>query len=79
MSNHLLHNTRPLAAQTIRRFAVPIILAWLVVVAILTVAVPTLEEVEQRQGLSLNPTDAPSFQAAERMSEAFDSPTRVVR
>ncbi|BBY80673.1 MMPL family transporter [Mycolicibacterium pulveris] len=74
MSNHLLHNTRPLAAQTIRRFAVPIILAWLVVVAILTVAVPTLEEVEQRQGLSLNPTDAPSFQAAERMSEAFDSP-----
>ncbi|MGE2727280.1 RND family transporter [Mycolicibacterium pulveris] len=74
MSNHQLHNPRPLAAQTIRRFAVPIILAWLVIVAILTVAVPTLEEVEQRQAQSLNPTDAPSFQAAERMSEAFNSP-----
>ncbi|MFC3778984.1 RND family transporter [Mycolicibacterium holsaticum] len=74
MSNHQLHSNRPLAARTIRRLSVPIILAWLVIIGILTVAVPTLEEVEQRQALSLNPTDAPSFQAAERMSDAFDAP-----
>ncbi|OBA71116.1 hypothetical protein A5633_23185 [Mycolicibacterium elephantis] len=74
MSNHQLYDTQPLAARAIRRFSLPIILAWLVVIGVLTVAVPTLEEVEQRQALSLNPTEAPSFQAAERMSEAFNSP-----
>jgi RND superfamily putative drug exporter len=74
MSNHLLPDARPAAARTIRRFSVPIILGWLVISAILTVAVPTLEQVEQRQALSLNPTDAPSFQAVERMNEAFNAP-----
>ena len=74
MSNHQLHNSRPSVARTIRRFSVLIILAWLAIIAILTVGVPTLEQVEQQHSVSLNPTDAPSFQAAQRMSEAFKSP-----
>jgi RND superfamily putative drug exporter len=73
MSNHLLREPRPAAARFIRRFSLPIILGWLAVIAILTVTVPTLEQVEARQALSLNPTDAPSFQAIERMNEAFDA------
>jgi len=73
MSTHQSSTTRPVVARTIRRFAVPIILGWLAVVAVLSVAVPALEVVEQRQGIPLNPTDAPSFQAAERMNEVFEA------
>ena len=74
MSNHQLHNRRPSVARTIRRFSVLIILAWLAIIAVLTIFVPTLEQVEQAHSVSLNPTDAPSFQAAERMGEAFKTP-----
>ncbi|UJL27486.1 RND family transporter [Mycolicibacterium vanbaalenii] len=73
MSNHQLHDGRPLIARTIHRYSVLIILAWLAIIVALSLGVPSLEQVEQRHSVSLNPVDAPSLQAAERMSDAFES------
>jgi putative drug exporter of the RND superfamily len=71
MSNHQLHNGAPLVARTIHRFSVPIILAWLAVMVLLSLGVPALEQVEKEHSVSLNPTDAPSFKAATRANEDF--------
>jgi RND superfamily putative drug exporter len=65
------HTAPSRAARTIHRFSVPIILAWLVVAALLSIGVPSLEQVEKEHSLSLNPTDAPSFKAIKRMGEDF--------
>ncbi|MGO9153895.1 MMPL/RND family transporter [Mycobacterium sp.] len=71
MSNHQLHDSQPLVARTIHRFSVPIILAWLAVMVILSLGVPSLEQVEKEHSVSLSPTDAPSFKAAKRVNEDF--------
>ncbi|MGO9929800.1 MAG: MMPL family transporter, partial [Mycobacterium sp.] len=71
MSNHQLHNRAPLVARTIHRFPVPIILAWLAIIVILSVGVPSLNQVEKEHSVSLNPTDAPSFKASKRINEDF--------
>ncbi|OBG36915.1 RND family transporter [Mycobacterium sp. E3198] len=63
--------SRPLVARTIRRLSVPIILAWLGIIGFLIVGVPSLEQVEAEHSASLNPTDAPSVTAAQRMNEDF--------
>ncbi|OBJ02767.1 hypothetical protein A5660_21090 [Mycobacterium alsense] len=73
MSNDQLHDSRPLIARTIRRLSVPIILAWLGLIGFLIVCVPSLEQVESEHSVSLNPTNAPSVRAAERMNEDFKS------
>ncbi|MCV7100835.1 MMPL/RND family transporter [Mycobacterium palustre] len=70
MSNHQLHS-QPLVARTIHRFAVPIILAWLALIVIVQLGVPSLDQVEKEHSVSLNPTDAPSFKAAQRINEDF--------
>jgi RND superfamily putative drug exporter len=71
MSSHLLRDGAPPVARTIHRFAVPIILAWLGIIVVLSVAAPPLEKVEQEHSVSLNPTEAPSFKAAIRANEDF--------
>jgi RND superfamily putative drug exporter len=65
------HTERPLIARMIHRFAVPIILFWVAAAAALTVFVPSLEKVGQERAVSLNPTDAPSFIAIQRISHDF--------
>ncbi|QLL07791.1 RND family transporter [Mycobacterium vicinigordonae] len=67
--------SRPFAARTIHRFAVPIILAWLGIAVIVSIGVPPLEKVEQEHSVSLSPEDAPSFKAIKRMSAAFHEST----
>jgi RND superfamily putative drug exporter len=62
---------RPWAARTISRFSVLIILAWLAIAVVVTVAVPSLEQVESEHSLSLSPQDAPSTKAITRMGEDF--------
>ncbi|VBA59003.1 RND family transporter [Mycobacterium attenuatum] len=62
---------RPLVARVIRKFAVPIILFWLVVVVVLSVFVPALEVVGQERSVSLSPKDAPSLVALKRIGHAF--------
>lgn len=72
MSTHQLHTGRSVVAQTIRRFAVLIILGWLAVIVALTLGVPTLEQVEAEHAVSQNPTDTPSYLATKRMAEVFE-------
>jgi len=73
MSNHQLHNSSPLVARTIRRLSVPIILAWLAITVIIGIGVPSLEQVEQEHSVSLNPDDAPSFKAMNRLVKDFQA------
>ena len=65
------HTTPPFVARTIHRFSVPIILAWLAIAVIVSIGVPPLEQVEKEHSLTLSLTDAPSFQAVQRMGEDF--------
>src|SRR5262245_37785238 len=62
---------RPLVARIIHRFSVPIILAWLAIAVIVSVGVPSLEQVEKEHSQSLSPSEAPSFKAMQRMGEDF--------
>ncbi|MGV0742786.1 MMPL/RND family transporter [Mycolicibacterium sp. XJ870] len=61
----------PLIARMVRRLAVPIILGWLAITVILSISVPSLEQVEKENAVAMNPTAAPSFQAMQRMGEMF--------
>jgi putative drug exporter of the RND superfamily len=63
--------TRPQFASIIRRFSLLIILGWVAVTVIVTVAVPPLEVVEREHSVSLSPPDAPSVIAMTRMGELF--------
>jgi RND superfamily putative drug exporter len=74
MSDEQMRNTHtrpPFVARTIRRFSVLIILAWLAITVIVSVGVPSLEQVEKERSIALTPTDAPSVQAMKRMGEVF--------
>jgi RND superfamily putative drug exporter len=53
-------------------FAVPIILFWLALTVIVSVAVPTMEQVEKEHSVSLVVDDAPSFKAIKRMAADFN-------
>jgi len=65
------HPTPSFVARMIHRFSVPIILAWLAITVIVSIGVPSLEQVEKEHSVSLNPDDAPSFKAMKRMGEDF--------
>ncbi len=71
MSNHQLQTSRRLAARTVRRFSVGIILAWLAIAGVLNFFVPSLEQVEHEHTVSLNLADAPSITASQRISDDF--------
>jgi RND superfamily putative drug exporter len=58
-------------ARTIRRFSVPIILAWLAITVAVSIGVPSLEQVEKEHSVSLSPKGAPSITAMKRMGEDF--------
>jgi RND superfamily putative drug exporter len=62
---------RPFIARTMRRFSLFIILAWVALVLVVTLAVPSLEQVGQHHSVSLSPPDAPSVQAMKRMGKDF--------
>ena len=64
--------TPPLAARMIYRFSLPIIFAWLAVTVIVSVGIPTLEQVEKEHLVSLSPKDAPSYKAMKRMNGDFN-------
>jgi putative drug exporter of the RND superfamily len=61
----------PVIARTIRRFPLFIILAWVALTLIMTLAVPSLEQVGQGHSVSMSPKDAPSVQAMMRMGKDF--------
>lgn len=62
---------RPFAARAIRRLAIPIILLWVALTVVLTLFVPSLEQVEREHSVPLTPVDAPSTKAAQHLGEAF--------
>jgi RND superfamily putative drug exporter len=71
MTSRLQYRRPPVAARVIRTLAVPVILGWLAIAYVLSVAVPPLERVAKERSVSFVPTDAPSFQAVQRMGESF--------
>ncbi|OMC22513.1 RND family transporter [Mycobacterium sp. SP-6446] len=70
----------PFMPRMITRFAVPIVLLWLGLTAILNIAVPQLEVVGKARSVSLSPKDAPAVQAIKHVGQVFgefDSNSRV--
>ena len=65
------HAARPFIPRTIRQLAIPIILGWIAVIAVLNVVVPQLETVGQMRAVSMSPDDAPSMIAMKRVGEVF--------
>jgi RND superfamily putative drug exporter len=59
-------------ALWIRRLAIPIILGWIAIVALLNVTVPQLEVVGEMRSVSMSPDDAPSVIAMKRVGQVFE-------
>jgi putative drug exporter of the RND superfamily len=59
------------APRLIRRFAVPIVLLWLGLTAILNIAIPQLEAVEKAHSVSMSPAGGASIQAIKRVGQVF--------
>ena len=59
-------------AMWIRRLAVPIILGWIAIIAVLNVAVPQLEVVGQMRSVSMSPAEAPSVIAMKQTGKVFE-------
>src|SRR5215211_7957383 len=58
-------------ARWVRRLAVPIIVGWIALIAVLSVTVPQLEVVGEMQAVSMSPKDAPSLTAMMRVGKVF--------
>ena len=58
--------------RIIRTFAVPIILGWIAIIAVLNVVVPQLDEVGKMRSVSMAPDDAQSVVATKRMGAIFN-------
>ncbi|MGV0644438.1 MMPL family transporter [Mycolicibacterium sp. XJ2546] len=70
--NPLARPRRPWLPRLIRLFALPIILAWVVIVGLLNTTVPQLEVVGKQRAVSMSPQDAPSMIAMKRIGTTFD-------
>src|SRR5689334_9176486 len=68
---HPSTHTAPFLARTVRRFAVLVILAWVAVTALVSLGVPSLEQVARERAVSLSVQDAPSMQARDHIGEMF--------
>jgi RND superfamily putative drug exporter len=66
------HQQRGGLAMWIRRLAIPIILAWIAIVALSNAVVPQLEEVGKMRSVSMSPDFAPSVIAMKRVGVDFD-------
>ncbi|MCZ8378662.1 MMPL family transporter [Mycobacterium sp. CPCC 205372] len=64
--------SQPFIPRMIRAFAVPIILAWIAVIAVVNVVVPQLEEVGQLRAVSMSPDDAPSMISMQQVGKVFE-------
>nr|WP_207543154.1 RND family transporter [Mycolicibacter heraklionensis] len=69
-THHPSHE-RSAAAAFVRRFAWPIILGWVALTALVSVAVPPLEQVAKEHPVSLSAKDSPSIQAMARLGHDF--------
>jgi RND superfamily putative drug exporter len=62
---------RPFIPRIIRAFAIPIIIGWILLIAVLNVVVPQLEEVGKMRSVSMAPNSAPSMIAMQRVGKVF--------
>ena len=65
------HAARARIPRFIRTFAVPIIIGWIALIALLNVVVPQLEVVGKMRSVSMSPEDASSVIATKRVGEVF--------
>ncbi|MCV7192818.1 RND family transporter [Mycolicibacterium brumae] len=65
------HVKRDGLARLIRALAVPIVIAWVLLVVVLNTVVPQLEKVGAMRSVSMSPNDAPSVIAMMRVGETF--------
>ncbi|WP_204810174.1 RND family transporter [Mycobacterium riyadhense] len=65
------HPHRPVIPHAIRLFAVPIILAWVVLTVVVNVVVPRLEVVSEQHSAPMTPLDAPSMKAMMLLGHNF--------
>ncbi|CAM4441231.1 Membrane transport protein mmpL8 [Mycobacterium basiliense] len=63
--------TRPRFIRMVRAFAIPIILAWLLITIALNVLVPQIEFVARDNAVTMSPQDAPAMIAAKRIGTTF--------
>jgi RND superfamily putative drug exporter len=63
--------TRHRLPRLIRKFALPVILGWIVVIALGNVLVPQLEEVGKLRSVSMSPNDAPSVISMKHIGATF--------
>ena len=70
-ARHRADERRPLVPRFLRAFAIPIILAWVAIIAVLNTVVPQLDEVGKMRAVSMSPADAPSKIATKRVGEVF--------
>jgi putative drug exporter of the RND superfamily len=66
------HTARPFIPRMIRALAVPIILIWIALIAVVNVVVPQLETVGQMRAVSMSPDSAPSMIAMKRVGAVFE-------
>nr|WP_194946007.1 MMPL family transporter [Mycolicibacterium malmesburyense]CRL73398.1 Transport protein [Mycolicibacterium malmesburyense] len=71
-TEHAAHSSRSPLAKWIRRLSVPIVVAWIAIIALLNVTVPQLEIVGQMQSVSMSPSEAPSVIAMQRVGKVFE-------
>jgi putative drug exporter of the RND superfamily len=63
--------TRPKFMRFVRKFAVPIIVAWLLLTVAVNVLVPPIESVARNHAVTMSPQDAPAMIAAKRIGADF--------
>jgi len=66
------HDERPFLPRVIRTFALPIIIGWLALIAVLNTVVPQIDEVGRMRAVSMAPEEAPSIIAMKRVGEVFE-------
>jgi RND superfamily putative drug exporter len=62
---------RPAIARLLRVLCLPVVLGWLVVIAVVNIAAPQLETVGEENSVSITPDDAPSLEATKLMGSIF--------
>jgi putative drug exporter of the RND superfamily len=65
------HAARPAIPRLIRTLALPIILGWVLLIVVLNVVVPQLEEVGKLRSVSMTPDAAPSMISMQHIGKVF--------
>ncbi len=71
MSTDADSEARPKFMRFVRAFAVPILVAWLLLTLALNVLVPPIESVARNHAVTMSPQDAPAMIAAKRIGATF--------